>query len=40
MIRTIGLEDLLRVKLHINRAKDQESIVQLMAIKRMREGVK
>ena len=36
-IRTIGLEDLLKVKLHINRVKDQESIVQLKAIKRIRD---
>ena len=37
VVRTIGLEDLLRVKLHINRVKDQESIVQLQAIKRLRQ---
>lgn len=35
-VRTIGLDDLLKVKLHINRAKDQESIAQLLAIKRIR----
>jgi predicted nucleotidyltransferase len=29
---TISLDDLLRVKLHINRPKDQESIAQLRAI--------
>jgi hypothetical protein len=33
----IGLDDLLRVKLHINRKKDLESIAQLKAIKRIRE---
>ena len=36
-VNTIGLDDLLRVKLPINRAKDQESIAQLKAIKRIRE---
>jgi predicted nucleotidyltransferase len=35
-VSTIGLEDLLRVKLHINRVKDQESIVQLRAILKIR----
>ncbi|HEY4330456.1 MAG TPA: hypothetical protein VGN88_12025 [Phycisphaerae bacterium] len=34
---TIGLDDLLKVKLYINRAKDQESILQLKAIKRIRQ---
>jgi predicted nucleotidyltransferase len=33
---TISLEDLLRVKQHINRPKDQESIYQLLAIQRLR----
>jgi predicted nucleotidyltransferase len=37
IVQTIGLDDLLAVKLHIKRAKDQESIVQLKAIKRIRE---
>ena len=36
LLRTIGLDDLLKVKLHINRVKDQESILQLKAIKRIR----
>jgi len=36
-LRTIGLEDLLKVKLHINRVKDQESIIQLTGIKRIRD---
>jgi predicted nucleotidyltransferase len=36
VLRAISLEDLLKVKLHINRAKDQESIAQLKAIKRIR----
>lgn len=36
-VRTISLEDLLRVKRHINRSKDQESIAQLLAIKRLRD---
>jgi predicted nucleotidyltransferase len=39
-VRTIGLEDLLKVKRHINRMKDQESIYQLLAIKRIREEKK
>ena len=36
-IWTIGVDDLLKVKLHINRPKDQESIAQLKAIKRLLE---
>lgn len=34
---TISLEDLIRVKQHINRSKDRESLLQLLAIKRIRE---
>jgi RNAse (barnase) inhibitor barstar len=37
VVRTIALDDLLTVKLHINRPKDQESIAQLKAIKRIRQ---
>jgi predicted nucleotidyltransferase len=33
----IGLEDLIRIKRHINRPKDRESLLQLEAIKRLRE---
>jgi hypothetical protein len=36
-IRTIGLDDLIRVKRHIARFKDSESLYQLLAIKRVRE---
>jgi predicted nucleotidyltransferase len=36
-LRVISLDDLLRVKLHISRAKDSESIFQLQALKRARE---
>jgi predicted nucleotidyltransferase len=36
ILRTIGLDDLLTLKRHINRLKDQESIAQLLAIKRIR----
>lgn len=35
--RIIGLEDLIRIKRHINRPKDRESLLQLEAIKRLRE---
>ncbi|MGN6370590.1 MAG: hypothetical protein ACTHN5_20245 [Phycisphaerae bacterium] len=37
VINTISLEDLLTVKRHVNRDKDQESIAQLLTIKRLRE---
>lgn len=37
-ILAVGLDDLLKVKLHINRPKDQESIFQLKAIKRIRDA--
>jgi predicted nucleotidyltransferase len=36
--RMIGLEDLIRIKRHINRPKDRESLLQLEAIKRLREA--
>ena len=35
-LRTISLEDLIRVKQHIKRFKDSESLHQLLAIKRVR----
>jgi hypothetical protein len=35
-IRTIGLEDLIRIKQHIGRAKDRESLFQLLAIRAIR----
>lgn len=35
-IRTISLEDLIRVKQHIKRFKDSESLFQLLAIRRVR----
>jgi hypothetical protein len=36
-VRTIGLADLIRVKEHIRRQKDQRSLEQLYAIRRQRE---
>jgi predicted nucleotidyltransferase len=33
----IGLDDLIRIKRHINRPKDRESLLQLEAIKRLRQ---
>jgi predicted nucleotidyltransferase len=36
-IQVIGLDDLIRIKRHINRPKDRESLLQLEAIKRLRE---
>jgi predicted nucleotidyltransferase len=33
----IGIDDLIRIKRHINRPKDRESLLQLEAIKRVRE---
>ena len=36
-VRVIGLEDLIRIKRHINRPKDRESLLHLEAIKRLRE---
>ncbi len=35
-IRTIGLEDLIRVKEHIRRSKDSDSLFQLLAIRKLR----
>ena len=34
---SIGLDDLIRIKRHVNRPKDRESLLQLEAIKRLRE---
>jgi predicted nucleotidyltransferase len=36
-VRVIALDDLIRIKRHINRPKDRESLLQLEAIKRLRE---
>jgi predicted nucleotidyltransferase len=36
-VRVIDLDDLITVKKHINRSKDRESLLQLLAIKRIRE---
>jgi hypothetical protein len=35
-IRTIGLEDLIRIKQHIGRPKDRDSLFQLLAIRTIR----
>jgi hypothetical protein len=35
--RVIGLDDLIRIKRHINRPKNRDSLLQLEAIKRLRE---
>ena len=35
-VRTIGLEDLIRIKEHINRPKDRDSLFQLIAIRAIR----
>lgn len=35
-VRTISLDDLIKVKVHIRRTKDKESLVQLLAIKKHR----
>lgn len=37
VIRVIGLDDLIRIKRHLGRPKDRESLLQLEAIKRLRE---
>lgn len=37
-VRTISLEDLIRVKEHIRRAKDRDSLFQLHAIRQIRES--
>jgi hypothetical protein len=36
-LRTIGLDDLIRIKQHIGRPKDRESLLQLLAIRALRE---
>jgi hypothetical protein len=36
-VRVIGLDDLIRIKRHIGRPKDRESLLQLEAIRRLRE---
>jgi hypothetical protein len=36
-VRVISLDDLIRIRRHINRPKDRESLFQLEAIKRIRE---
>jgi predicted nucleotidyltransferase len=36
-IRTIGLDDLIAIKRHINRPKDRAALLQLEALKRLRE---
>jgi len=36
-VRVIGLDDLIRIKRHLARAKDRESLLHLEAIKRLRE---
>ena len=36
-IRVIGLDDLIRIKRHVNRSKDRESLLQPLAIKRIRD---
>ena len=37
-VRMIGLEDLMRIKRHLGRPKDRESLLHLEAIKRLREA--
>lgn len=37
LIDVIGLDDLIRIKQHIRRPKDQDSLFQLLGIKRVRE---
>jgi hypothetical protein len=36
VLRTIGLEDLITIKQHIGRSKDRESLLQLLAIRSIR----
>jgi hypothetical protein len=36
-LRTICLGDLIRIKQHIGRAKDRESLLQLLAIRALRD---
>jgi predicted nucleotidyltransferase len=37
-LQTIGLDDLIAIKRHIGRPKDKVALVQLEALKRLREG--
>jgi hypothetical protein len=39
-VRVIGMEDLIQIKQHIGRAKDRESVHQLLAIRRLRDEEK
>jgi hypothetical protein len=39
IIRTIGLEDLIRIKQHLQRPKDRDSLFQLMAIRKVRKEI-
>jgi predicted nucleotidyltransferase len=36
-LRVVNLDDLIRIKQHIGRPKDRESLYQLLAIKRIRD---
>jgi predicted nucleotidyltransferase len=36
VLQVIDLDDLIRIKRHINREKDQQSLIQLLAIKKIR----
>jgi hypothetical protein len=38
-LKVIGLDDLIRVREHIGRAKDRDSLYQLLAIKRIRQEI-
>ncbi len=37
-LRVIGLDDLIRIKEHIRRPKDQASLIDLLALRREREA--
>lgn len=37
VLKVIALDDLIAIKRHINRAKDSESLYQLLAIKKIRQ---
>lgn len=39
-VKVIGLDDLIRIKQYINRPRDRDSLMQLLAIKRIREESK
>jgi hypothetical protein len=39
IIRTIGLEDLIRIKQHLGRPKDRDSLFQLIAIRKLRNEI-